>query len=133
MLLFRILLQCRVLLVSASAFARTRLPTRASLFVACMSVGCASVSCADAVDVQIISVEYRGPNKGKDFTANAIMNCNGKNVCDFSCNNGTYADVDYGLRKICLIKYSCGNGPTLERTVLEKPDQYAGLLDCRAK
>ena len=89
--------------------------------------------CADAAEVRIVSVEYKGPHKGRDFTANGILNCRGQQVCDFSCNNGTYGDVEAGQLKVCFIKYSCGTGPTLERTVLEHPDRYSNLLDCREK
>ena len=50
------------------------------------------------------SVEYTGANKGRDFTTGAIVNCIGRNVCDFSCSNGAYADVDVGSLKVCFIK-----------------------------
>jgi hypothetical protein len=86
-----------------------------------------------AAEVQIISVEYKGPLKGRDFTASGIVNCRKQEVCDFSCNNGTYGDVEAGQLKVCLIKYSCGDGPTLERTVMEHPYRYENLLDCRGK
>lgn len=117
---------------SSSAWRKLRPKTTLAFFTG-LALSFTYAACADAAEVQIISVEYRGPNKGRDFTASAIMNCNGKQICDFSCNNGTYADVDPGQLKICFIKYSCGNGPTLERTLLEKPDRYANLLDCRGK
>lgn len=87
------------------------------------------LAAAQAAKVQLISVLY-GANArdAQDFTHVSITRCRTTDVCEINCANWAFADTAPGKYKLCFIRYSCGNGPPLERTLLESTKE---TLDCK--
>src|SRR5688500_11712220 len=93
-----------------------------------------------ASNINIVTFIFHGeaqnPRDGTDVTARGIEMCNGREFCNVYCDQGQFpgADPYPGGLKRCTIRYTCGNGPTLDRVLAEgKPGPNPEVLDCRGK